>query len=464
MQVRFLGAAREVTGSCHEVTVEGRRLLLDCGMWQGARDEAREKNRAFALRGKNIHAILLSHAHIDHSGNLPQLVDSGFRGTVWCTPATRDLARVLLLDSASIAARDVAYLKKRERRAVEPLFTESDVERILAAMKTVPYGTWFEPAPHVRSRFEDAGHIIGSASVHMEIDEPGRERKRLTFTGDFGRRGLPLLRDPAPLPPAEIVLTESTYGGRCHDDGVDPCGAMKTALADAVHAAESSGGKLIIPAFSVGRTQTLLYFLNELADEGRIPRLHVFVDSPLSTEATVIMRRHADILDAETHAKLARAADPLLNDRVHLVESVEQSKRINAMPVTSIIVAPSGMCEFGRVVHHLKHHLHDPRAVIAFVGYQGVHTLGRRILEGVTPVRLLGTSVDVRARVVKMNGFSAHADRRELLEALAPLKADAEHVCVVHGEPDQADALVAGLREAGFRSPVSPEPNDVVEL
>lgn len=464
MQVRFIGATHEVTGSCHEVTVEGKRLLLDCGMWQGRRDEALQKNRDFSVIGKSVHAILLSHAHIDHSGNLPQLADTGFRGVVWCTPATRELTRILLLDSASIAERDVAWLRKSGHRAVEPLFTESDVEKILRTFKTVPYGTWFEPAPHVRARFDDAGHIIGSASVHLEANEPGRGKRRLTFTGDFGRKGVPMLRDPAPLQPAEVVLTESTYGGRNHDDGENPSRAMKEALAAAVRLASDSGGKLIIPAFSVGRTQTLLYFLNELCEEGVIPRLDVYVDSPLSSEATSIMRRHAELLDAETQAKLKRACDPLLNDHVHLIDDVEESKRINRMPGSAIVVAPSGMCEFGRVVHHLKQHLDDPRAVIAFVGYQGVHTLGRRILEGVSPVRLLGRSVDVRARIIKMNGFSAHADRRELLEALAPLKADAEHVRVVHGEPDQAESLAAGLREAGFREAIAPSRDDILEI
>ncbi len=464
MELHFLGAAREVTGSCHEIVVNGQRVLLDCGMFQGHRQEAYEKNRAFRLRGKDITAVVLSHAHIDHCGNLPQLARSGFHGKVWCTPATRDLARVMLLDAAQIQQRDVEHLARHQGERLEPLYDEDDVNRILARFVAVPYGRSFEPARGVQASFTDAGHIIGSAAVHLEISEPGRERVRLTFTGDLGRRGVPLLRDPAPLPPAELVLTESTYGGREHDDRENPAEGMKKSLESAARLAISHGGRLIIPAFSVGRTQTVLYYLNELVAEGRLPRLPIFIDSPMSTEATAVMRKHLEDLDEETHAKIARAVDPLLNGDVHLVSGVDESKRLNERTGSCVVIAPSGMCEFGRIVHHLAHGLDNPRNVIAFVGYQAEHTLGRRISEGLTPVRVLGRFTEVRATVVKMNAFSAHADHSELLDYLRPLRAGAGRVFVVHGEADQAEALAASLRGEGFRSVDVPAERDHVTI
>jgi metallo-beta-lactamase family protein len=314
----------------------------------------------------------------------------------------------------------------------------------------------------VRAKFTDAGHILGSAAVHLEIREPGREALRLTFTGDFGRSGVPLLRDPAPLPPAEIVLTESTYGGRSHCQGERPEEEMKRSLAEAVGKAWAKGGKLIIPAFALGRTQNLLYFLNELREEGRIPRTKIYIDSPMATETTTIVRRYPELFDAAAREKIARAVDPLLTDDVELLESTQDSKRLNDATDTCIVIAPSGMCEFGRVLHHLLHGLDNPRNTIAFVGYQAVHTLGRKLVEGISPVRIYDAQVTVRAEILTMNGFSAHADRDELLAALAPLKPAAERVFVVHGEPDQADALAERLRAGGFRDVASPEPGAVV--
>jgi metallo-beta-lactamase family protein len=463
MELRFLGAAREVTGSCYELTVDGRRILLDCGMFQGHRRDADEKNRAFHVRGKDVEAVVLSHAHVDHCGNLPQLADSGFGGSIYCTSATRELAKVMLLDAARIQEGDAAHLG-RHGVNVRPLYDEEAVLAIHARFTGRPYDAWFDVTPSVRARFSEAGHILGSAAVHLEIREPGREKLRLTFTGDLGRTGVPLLRDPAPLPPAEIVLTESTYGGRSHDQGANPEEHMKASLEAAVKKAWSKGGKLIIPSFALGRTQNLLYFLNELREEGRIPRTKIYIDSPMATAATSIVRRYPELFDAAARAKIAQCVDPLLNEDVELLETPQQSKRLNDLRGTCVIIAPSGMCEFGRILHHLLHGLDDPRNTLAFVGYQAEHTLGRRILEGLTPVRIYDALVTVRAEVVKMNGFSAHADRDELLAALRPLKDAASRTFVIHGEPAQADALADALRTEGFRDVVSPARDAVATI
>jgi metallo-beta-lactamase family protein len=463
MEIRFLGAAREVTGSCHELTVDGRRILLDCGMFQGHRREADEKNRAFELKGRDVHAVVLSHAHIDHCGNLPQLGVSGFSGSVYCTSATRELAKVMLLDAARIQEGDAFHLRKRGI-AVRPLYDEDAALAIHRRFAGRPYDAWFDVAPGVRAQFIEAGHILGSAAVHVEVREKGREAVRLTFTGDLGRTGVPLLRDPAPLPAAEILITESTYGGRSHGQGPHPEEQMKASLEAAVKKAWSKGGKLIIPAFALGRTQNLLYFLNELREEGRIPRTKIFIDSPMAAATTGIVRRYPELFDAAAREKIARAVDPLLNEDVELLETVQESKRLNGLRETCVVIAPSGMCEFGRVLHHLLHGLDDPRNTVAFVGYQAEHTLGRKIVEGLSPVRIYDALVTVRAEIVRMNGFSAHADADELLAALAPLKDAAAKTFVVHGEPDMADALTKELRARGFKDVVSPNRDDVAAV
>ncbi|HYC78044.1 MAG TPA: MBL fold metallo-hydrolase [Planctomycetota bacterium] len=463
MEIRFRGAAREVTGSCHELLVGGKRVFLDCGMFQGTRREAAEKNLAFRGLARDVDAVVLSHAHVDHCGNLPQLAAADFRGPVYATAATRDLARVMLLDSARIQEADARHLAKRGIK-VRPLYGEDEARAALARFRGQPYDRWFDVVPGLRAKFSDAGHILGSASVHLEIREPGRDVLRLTFTGDLGRKGVPLLRDPAPLAPAEIVLTESTYGARSHRQGDKPEEEMKKSLEDAVKKAWTKGGKLIIPAFALGRTQNLLYFLNELREEGRIPQTKIFIDSPLATETTAIVRRYPDLYDAAAREKIARAVEPLLDEDVEMLETPAQSKRLNEARGTCVIIAPSGMCEFGRILHHLLHGLDDPRNTVAFVGYQGRHTLGRAILEGRDPVRIYDALVPVRAEILRMNGFSAHADRDELLEALAPLRDAAQHVFVVHGEPEQADALAQTLESRGFSGVVSPAPDAHVAI
>ena len=464
MRVHFLGAARTVTGSMHMIEANDRRILLDCGLFQGRRQEAFEKNRNLRVRGEQVDAVLLSHAHIDHAGNIPTLMRTGFRGKVHCTGATRDLANLMLRDSARIQVRDVKYLQRKNRPAVDPLYGPEHARAVIKRFRGHDYGQWVEVFPGIRCRFQDAGHIIGSSSVLVEIKEPGRERIRLTFTGDLGRPGLPILRDPDPLPDAEIVLTESTYGGRSHSAKKNVGDHMKDTLEDALMAAARRRGKLIIPAFSVGRTQNILYFLNELMDEGRIPTTKIFIDSPLATDATELVRRHPECFDQETLDKLGNDMKPLLGSNVELTRTVRESKLINKVRGTAVIISASGMCEFGRILHHLKNNLQDEDNVVAFVGYQARHTLGRRLVEGAKRVRIYGQDLQVNARIYKLNGFSAHADKDELLTALHPLKKTAGHTCIVHGDEDQAFALRDTLDDVGFQGLLVPKEGHVLEV
>lgn len=464
MRIHFLGAARGVTGSMHLVEARGNRVLLDCGLFQGHRAEAAAKNRALRVEAGKLDAVVLSHAHIDHSGNIPTLYKQGFRGRVHATRATKDLTGLMLRDSAQVQLRDVRYLHRKHERPVEPLYSATDVKGVVHHFRGWDYGTWFDVVPGIRCRFQDAGHILGSASVHLEVREPGKDVVRVTFTGDLGRPGMPILRDPEPLPEAEVVITESTYGNRSHGLGTDVAGEMKASLAQALRAALESGGKLLIPAFSVGRTQHILYFLNELIEEGAVPKVRVFVDSPLSAEATEVVCRHPECFDGDMLERLERSLSPVLAPHVALCRTVEESKRINRLRGTCVVIAASGMCEFGRIVHHLAHNLEDERAVVAFVGFQAEHTLGRRILDRRPKVRIHGREVPVRARVVKLNGFSAHADKDELLAALRPLRSAAGRTFVVHGEEDPALALAATLTGEGFRGVEVPREGDVFDI
>lgn len=461
MRIRFLGAARGVTGSMHLIEAAGKRFLLDCGLFQGHREEAAAKNRALAIKGSLLDFVILSHAHIDHAGNLPTLCKSGFKGRVHATAATADLSEVMLEDSAEIQERDVEFLRKRGRGAVEPLYTGREAREITRRFVSHQYDDWIDLAPGLRLLFRDAGHIMGSATVHLEIREKGKDLIRLTFTGDLGRPHMPILRDPAPLPQAEIIITESTYGNRVHGEPGEEAGRqMKASLSEAVNRAVRQGGKLLIPAFSVGRTQNILYYLSELMDEGVIPTIKVFVDSPMSVAATEVLRRHPECFDADMHEKLKRASDPLIASHIELARTVEESKRINNVTGPAVIISASGMCEFGRILHHLARHLDDPSTVLGFVGYQAEHTLGRRIIEGSRSVRIYGENVPVRASVVKLNGFSAHADKEELIAALRPLKDTSGHTVIVHGEPEQSLPFASTLEGLGFRGVIVPAEGD----
>jgi metallo-beta-lactamase family protein len=462
LRVTFHGAAGTVTGSMHLVELGRRRLLLDCGLFQGHRAEAYQRNRHFPFAPSDIDAVVLSHAHIDHCGNLPSLVRQGFRGAIYCTPATRDLIAVMLADSAGIQAEDATYLNRKRRPdepKIEPLYTLREVQRTLRACESIPYDRSFDLGKGASFTFADAGHLLGSATVALRVEANGRTA-RLTFTGDLGRKGTPILRDPAPLAPCDLLISESTYGGRRHE----PVSETEERLGEVVRRTAERGGKLLIPAFSLGRTQTVVYFLHRLLGRGAIPDVPIFVDSPLSAEATEVFRLHPECFDDETAEQLLRDPDLFGGSRILYLRKVEESRELNGRPGPCVIIAASGMCESGRILHHLKHHLDDPRAAVLIVGYQAPHTLGWRLVKGQAEVRVLDRPVKVKAEVVVANGFSGHADHDELLEMLGPLASETKTVRLVHGEPDHAEALAQALRERGFADVAVAQPGDSVAV
>ncbi len=463
MKIQFLGAAGTTTGSMHLLEVAGKRILLECGLFQGRRKEAFERNRNFALDVGSIDACILSHAHIDHSGNLPLLVKNGFGGPIIATPATRDLCEIMLADSAYLQVQDVRYVNKRRirqgKKPFEPLYEPEDVPPALQAFRALPYEQPMEVTPGVTLTFYDAGHILGSAFVQLNIRENGSAR-RLLFTGDMGRKRMPILRDPQVTHDVDILITESTYGNRLHPPRHD----VKAELSQLCDQMLTYRARLVIPAFSVGRTQQIVYLLNELAGDGEIGDLPVYVDSPLSTRATKVHEEHPECYDEETRALLSRGDDPFAFPHLTYVANVGQSKALNEMRGPVVIISASGMCEGGRILHHLKHTVERERNVILIVGYQARNTLGRRLVEGTERVRIYGQHYELRAQVRIVNALSAHADREELLTHFRAMGPDFDRVFVVHGEPPASSCLAAELQELGARNVLVPEQGSVHEL
>ena len=430
--VTFWGAAQTVTGSMHQLTACGRTLLLDCGLFQGRRTDSHRRNKVFPFRPKDIDAVLLSHAHIDHCGNLPNLVRQGFTGPIYCTPATRALAAVMLGDAAKIQEEDAAYLNRKRAKGepkIAPLYDSRDVFRTLLKFQAIGYDSPATIVHGLEATFVDAGHLLGSAMVHLRMDTPAGER-RLTFTGDLGRPGLPILRPPAPVPLCDMLISESTYGGHTHE----PVEETAERLGQVVRATAARGGKLLIPAFSVGRTQTVVYFLYQLLRAGQLPNLPIYVDSPMALRATEVYKAHIYCFNDETRDLLAAHPDLFGDKRIRYIDKVHESIALNSEPGPCIIISASGMCEAGRILHHLKHNIEDPRATILIVGFQAPDTLGRRLVERRPEVRILGQSFALKAQVVVLNGLSSHADQPTLLRSLAPLAGHAREVRLVHGE------------------------------
>jgi len=467
MQVEFLGAVRTVTGSMHLLHVNGYKLLLDCGLYQGRRKQAFERNRNLPFDAGEIDVVILSHAHIDHSGNLPSLVKAGFNGTIYATSATRDLCAYMLLDSAHIQESDVRYVNKRRakqgKRLFEPLYTRQDATQTLSHFSTVEYNRPFQPLPGVSVQFRDAGHILGSATTVVDVNENGR-KLRLVFSGDIGRKGLPILRDPQVAENADYLIMESTYGNRFHES----TGEAKEILRQIAQETYDRRGKLIIPSFAVGRTQELAYRLNQLWEAGELPPIDVFVDSPLAVNVTEVFRLHPECFNVEMlDAMLTEDdRDPLGFKRLRYIRNVEESKRLNEIRTPAIIISASGMCEAGRILHHLKNNIEDPRTTVLFVGYQAENTLGRKLLDGQEVVPIFGEKYRVKARVKRAEGYSAHADRTELLDWAARTQAQGnlKRVFLIHGEEESALALAEGLREQGVPQVEVPEPGQVFEL
>ncbi len=452
MNLQFWGAAQTVTGSMHLVEVGGRKLLLDCGLYQGRRKEAFERNRQLPFDAAEIDAVVLSHAHIDHSGNLPSLVGAGFTGSIFSTSATRDLCAYMLVDSAHIQENDVRYVNKRRKKQgkklFEPLYTKADAVETLTRFQTVDYDRSFEPIPGVVIRFRDAGHILGSAVVVLDAKENGRN-SRLVFSGDIGRKGLPILRDPQVVEGADYVIMESTYGDRLHDTSGDASDVLRESVAETI----DRNGILMIPAFAVGRTQEIVYRMNEMCGNGELPEVDFFVDSPLAVNATDVFRLHPECWDRD-YVEMALSEsdrDPLSFSRLSYLRAAEESIKLNERKEPAVIIAASGMCEGGRVLHHLKHHATRRESMVLFVSFQAAHTLGRRILEGKNPVSIYGVETDMRAEIREAGGYSAHADRKGLLRWASRVQSDGDvkHIFLVHGEQEGMTALAAGLEEQG---------------
>ena len=459
MELEFHGAAHAVTGSMHLIAVNGKRVLLDCGLHQGKRKEAFELNRKMPIDPKGIHSLVLSHAHIDHSGNIPRLVRDGFTGPIFATNATRDLCEYMLLDSAHIQEKDVEQVNvkraKRGENPFEPLYTIADAEKSLLQFEGYPYHTPFEAAPGVKVEFTDAGHILGSASVLLELTE-GDRTLRLAFTGDVGRPHTPIIRDPEPIREADVLITESTYGDRLHEAEGDVVEELRAAIA----AALARKGRVLIPAFSVGRTQTVVYHLHHLFNAGQLPPVPIFVDSPLSANVTDVFRRHPECYDEATAEFLSKKEDPFGFGRLVYTRSAEESKALNDRPGPFITVAASGMCESGRVLHHLRHVAPRPENLILLVGYMAESTLGRRIQEGAKTIRVYGDEFPVKAEVKMISGLSGHADRDELLKFFSGLRAPPRRTFLVHGEEDQSQGLAKTLAARGWKDVLVPAPGD----
>ncbi len=450
MKIHFCGAAETTTGSQHLLEVNGKRILLDCGMYQGHRDEELSINRDFPyFDPASIHCAVLSHAHIDHSGNLPNLVKKGFKGFIYTTQATRDLSQIMLADAARIQESDRKFLNKMHSRkggegtVAEVIYTEQDAEICLRRFISFGYEVPFDIAPGVTLTFYDAGHILGAAQIVLDIDdeEDGRH-KRLLFSGDVGRGNNELLRDPVAVPDVDIMLMECTYGGRHHDapsrDDETFCTTIKEAM--------KRGGNVYIPSFAVERTQQLLYLLNRAYRTGRLPNYPVYVDSPMAVSATEIFRIHPECFNKEVYDFLFSERDPFGFEQLHMVRTISESQKLNNLREQAIIISASGMCEAGRILHHLKNGIGRDNNTVLFVGYCAQNTLGRRIMTGAQEVRILGDVYPVRARIRSLDSFSGHADHDELLRYFRATGGKKEKVFLVHGEKECSAALQEALR------------------
>jgi metallo-beta-lactamase family protein len=459
--VTFWGAARAVTGSMHLVEVGDQKVLLDCGSFRGRREEARHGPPRFPFDPHEITAVVLSHSHLDHCGNLPALIRQGFAGPIYCTPATRDLVAVMLGDTARHQEEDARVLSivGHPVGSTLPPFTRSDAWRAVEQCVTVPYDRPQALHPDVELRLADAGHILGSAMVSLRL-AGGRREHSLTFTGDVGRRGLPFLREPAPVPAAEVVVCESTYAGRVHDS----LERMVEVLGRVLRRSVEEGGKVLVPAFSLGRTQLVVHFLHRWMREGLLPVLPMFVDSPLAAEIADVYARYPEHFDREAVPSLRHDPDFLEGPGVHYVRTLEESKELVTRPGACILIAAGGMCEGGRILRHLKHHLDDPRCTVVLVSYQAPHTLGRKLLEPRPRVRFHGKDWNLWAEVIEVNGFSGHAGHDELLAMLRPLAGRTRRIRLVHGEWESAQVLAEALTAEGFPDVAIPAPGESVSL
>jgi metallo-beta-lactamase family protein len=468
MKLTFWGAAGTVTGSMHLVEAGEKRYLLDCGLYQGRRKDADQKNRHLPFPGSSIDAVILSHAHIDHSGNLPTLVKNGFSGPIYTTPATIDLCNWMLRDTAHIQEKDAEFLNKRiekrkaqgqENGVVTPLYTMQDAEHTLPLFRPVPYHKPHDLATGLSYESYDAGHILGSSSVVLHDSSAGSP-VRLAFSGDVGRPNLPIIRDPEPMPPADYLILESTYGGRLHKS----VSHVINKLADVVNRTAGRGGRIIVPAFAVGRTQQLVLLLHQLANEKRIPNIPIFVDSPLAINITTVHRDHPECFDDETREYLARGEDPFGFRRLQYIREAADSKKLNDLHGPFVVISASGMAEQGRILHHLRNGIEDGRNTVLITGFQAQDTLGRKLVEKWPEVRIFGEPMRVRAEIASLDELSGHADQRELLDWVKPLAPHLKKVFLVHGEPRQAETFAKLLHSTYNLEVMAPAPGQSFEL
>jgi metallo-beta-lactamase family protein len=460
MKITFWGAAKTVTGSMHQVETGGKRYLLDCGLYQGRRRDAFEINSQFPFPASSVEAVILSHAHIDHSGNLPTLVKNGYGGPIYTTPATVDLCLAMLADSAFIQEKDAEFVNRRREyrksigrddQVVTPLYTQEDAEHTFPHFHPVPGGERKQIGEGLFCKTYDAGHMLGSTSMILEADG-----LRLAFSGDVGRPGLPIIHDPQSLDPADYLIMESTYGDRLHKH----IASVANTLADIVNRTAGRGGKIIVPAFAVGRTQQLVLLLHQLMDAKSIPSIPIFVDSPLAVNATEVFRKHPECYDAEARKFLTEGEDPFGFYRLTYVREASESKKLNDLHGPCVILAASGMCEAGRILHHLRNNISDPRNTVLIAGFQAEHTLGRKILEKQPVVPIFGEPVRLRAEVVSIEELSGHADQKELIEWMRPITKGLKKVFLVHGEPAQGAALAQVIQKEFGIEAIQPSRGD----
>jgi metallo-beta-lactamase family protein len=465
MQITFDGAAQTVTGSQYILSINGRQLLLECGFFQGKRRESYERNLNFPFDPAKVDAVILSHAHIDHSGNLPNLIKQGYSGPIYATPATADLANIMLMDSGHIQEEDAGFVSRRNRKfgepPVVPLYTQEQAALVKEHFKVCGYDQPFEPVPGVQARLVDAGHILGSAAVVLDVEEQGR-KFRLWFSGDIGRRRLPLISDPILPDGVDYLMMECTYGDKPHRD---PELAYEELRQVAGRTLERHG-KVIIPAFAVGRTQEIVYALHQMIEAHQLPSVPVYVDSPLAVNATDIFKKHPECFDKETQAfiKADLHHTALGFDRLTYTRSVDESKALNDRKDPMIIIAASGMAETGRILHHLRNNIGNPKNTVLIVSWQAPYTLGRRLADQEKQVKIFGEEFQVRAEVVTIGGFSAHAGQDFLTEYALRVKGRAKQVFLIHGEPDPAQAFSQKLAEAGMEKPIYPSRGTSLEI
>jgi len=467
MNIKFCGAAGTVTGSCHLLTLDdGFQILLDCGLYQGRDDEFVDFNRTWLFEPSDIDSMVLSHAHIDHSGRIPLLVKDGYRGEIITTSATRDLSAVMLLDSAKIQEKDASYIKKKNRKRkrgqrmlikgpqIEPLYTDKNVFESLQSFVGISYDVWHEIRKGVSIRLRDCGHIFGSASITLKIDRDGKPPVKIGFSGDIGRPNRPILKDPVPMEDLDYLITESTYGGQRHNQLPQDEEELLRIINDCIE----RRGKLVIPAFSVGRTQEIVYTLNKLENEGRLPEIPVFVDSPMAINATEVFRLHPECFDEGIAEYMLNDPDPFGFNKLKYLRTTEESKRLNSLTGPAVIISGSGMLTGGRILHHLVNTIEHERHTILIVGYCAPDTLGDKIRRGEEKLWIFGKERTLRAHVEIMDSFSAHGDEDEMLGYLSGLDREKlKKVFLVHGEPGRQEKFKAALERTGMRDVVIPE-------